>query len=68
MIADYGALAATTESFGEEMFDFDTARFNGRWSAMGVASFSGFRDSSLHTVAQDFAFRLSLLRFSAKGG
>jgi hypothetical protein len=29
---------AFTEFFGEKAFDFDTARFNGRRSAMGLAA------------------------------
>jgi hypothetical protein len=42
------------------MFDFGTlcALINRRRSTVGLSLLSGLRDSSLHAVAQDFAFKL----------
>jgi hypothetical protein len=34
---------------------------------VGLSLLSGLRDSSLHAVAQDFAFKLRFLRSTAKG-
>ena len=49
---------AFTDSSAKEAFDFGTVRLNGRWSTVGLSLLSGLRDSSLDTVAQDFAFKL----------
>ena len=49
------------------MFDFGTVRLNGRRSTVGLSFLSGLRDSSLHTVAQDFAFDGSARTWSKAG-
>jgi Tn3 transposase DDE domain-containing protein len=36
---------------GEETFNFGTACFDGRWSAMMLTPCSGLRNASLHTLA-----------------